>query len=92
MKERNALRITALKETVQLTYQDALLLNVEELSAEWMRYQHCMDVCRSTRAILEDDFGMLYAALGIQDIKFDCVAAFRNYCKTSGCLGGCWSN
>jgi hypothetical protein len=78
LKEKNSLRIAEIKETIRLTYQDANLLNVEDLSpSEWMRYQHTMDVCRSIRGIVEDDFGMLYAALGVQDTKFERIEALQ---------------
>jgi hypothetical protein len=78
LKKANALRIAEIKEMIRLTYQDALLLNVEDLSpAEWMRYQHTMHVCRSIRALVENDFGMLYAALAIQDEKFEQIEALQ---------------
>jgi hypothetical protein len=74
LKEANALRITAIKENVHGMYEEASLLDVQELSpAEEMRYQHRMNVCRQIRAIVEDDFGMLYASLYTQDDKFELI-------------------
>jgi hypothetical protein len=78
LKERNALRIAELKETIQVIYQDAFKVSVENLSpAEWMRYQHRMDICRQIRALLEDDFKMLYSNLADQDLRFEQIAVLQ---------------
>jgi hypothetical protein len=78
LKEANALRIANLKETIQVIYQDAFKVSVENLSpAEWMRYQHRMDICRRIRMILEDDRQMLYANLGDQDLRFEQIASLQ---------------
>jgi hypothetical protein len=78
LKEANALRIAELKESIRLTYQDARSVQMEELTpAEWMRYQHIMDVCRQIRVILENDRRMLYSALAEQDTRFEWIEALQ---------------
>jgi hypothetical protein len=75
LKERNALRITAIKEEIHGVYEKASLLDVQTLtSAEEICYECVMNVCRQIRAIVEDDFGMLYASLDTQDEKFELIA------------------